>query len=151
MTIEKLYQILIELKSTLSKMLEVSKSKQEILINRNHEKLNSLINREQRLLNELNDLSNHQKILVSNINEEYHLPKQLNNITEMLKLMGNKINSKKKENLLQILDEIKSSAGELNTINAQNKMLIEVSREFIKGIIQAARGNDSKSIINRKM
>lgn len=151
MTIKKLQTVLTELSSTITNLLEASKSKQNVLINRDHENLNSLINSEQRLISEMNSLSQQQKTETAKLKDEYGIPEQLTSLTEILKLLDGKIDSETQNKMTQTLSEIKNNAEELGIINTQNKMLIETSREFIKGIIHAVRGNDKKSLINRKI
>lgn len=151
MTIEKLQTIITELNSTMASLLEASKSKQHVLINRDHENLNSMINHEQRLISEMNALSQQQKSITAKFKEEYGVPEQLTSLTDILQLIGKKIDVETRNKMMQILNEIKNNAEELGNINTQNKILIETSREFIRGIIHAVRGNDNKSLINRKI
>jgi len=149
--INKLQEIISELSLTIANLLEVSKEKQKVLVNRDHENLNSLINQEQRLLTDLNALSNQQKVVTAKVKSEFQVPDQLTSVSEILELIDGKVDAKIKRNIEVMLNKIKNHSEELSVINAQNKMLIESSREFIKGIIHAVRGNDNKSIINRKM
>lgn len=151
MIVNKLQEILTELNSTMNKLLEVSKSKQDVLINRDHENLNALINQEQRLLTEMNGLSNQQKAITEKLKTEFDVPAQLSSVSEILELIAERIDVNSVRQMMQILSEIKTTGEELHEINEQNKMLIETSREFIRGIIHAVRGSDNNSIINRKM
>lgn len=151
MDTQKLKNSVSSIETTIEKLLETSKTKQTVLIERNHEQLNSLIEKEQQLLNTIANLSKQQKIFSDEIKNEFGLPKEMNSLTDILDLIKNKLNENDFVHLKTSLKKINDQSAELNRFNEQNKMLIEASRIFIKGIIQSVRGSANSSIINRRM
>ncbi len=151
MITKKLHSVLEEIQAAISQLLEISKSKQEVLINRDHDNLNALTNQEQRLLAEINELSRQQRVVTAEFKAEYQVPNKIDSITEILEIIDERIDPRIKQSIIEILENIKTNSEELSEINDQNKVLIDTSREFIKGIIHAVRGSSNNSIINRKM
>jgi flagellar biosynthesis/type III secretory pathway chaperone len=67
--------------SAIEKLLEITRTKQTVLIQRNHEELNNLIEKEQQLLNTLSHLSKHQKSLTNSIKIEFNIDEDTNSLT----------------------------------------------------------------------
>lgn len=151
MEMQRLKKNIVSIESTIEKLMEISKTKQTVLIQRNHEELNSLIEKEQQLLNTITNLSKQQKSLTDEIKLEFGLPEETNSLTDILNLINNEIDKDHSIQLKESLKNISEQSVELHKINEQNKMLIEASRIFIKGIIQSVRGSANSSIINRRM
>ncbi len=137
--------------SAIEKLLEITKTKQTVLIQRNHEELNNLIEKEQQLLNTLSHLSKHQKSLTNSIKIEFNIDEDTNSLTDILEYVSKNISLDDLNRLKSLLQNINEKSKELQKINEQNKMLIEASRVFIKGIIQSVRGSANSSLINRRM
>lgn len=151
MDIQKLKNSISLIENTIASLLEISKTKQTVLIQRNHNELNTLIEKEQQLLNTIANLSKQQKSFTDEIKSEFGLPKDLSSLTDILDLTKDKLNENDFVHLKSSLNKINEQSAELHKFNEQNKMLIEASRIFIKGIIQSVRGSANSSIINRRM
>lgn len=151
MDTKKLSEILESIEQNISKLLELSVSKQKVLIQRNHDELNSLSDSEEKCLNNIAYLTKQQKIFTEQLKEELNIPAQISSLTEVLELSGSNITGEHRIKILKALQEIKTMSAELELNNFQNKMLIESSRTFIKGIIEAVRGSKNSSFINRRM
>jgi len=151
MDTKKLTEIIESIEQNISKLLELSVSKQKVLIQRNHDELNSLSESEEKCLNNIAFLTKQQKTFTEQLKEELNIPSGISSLTEVIELSGNNIISDYRIRMLKALHEIKIMSAELELKNFQNKMLIETSRTFIKGIIQAVRGSKNSSLINRRM
>ncbi|WKZ70145.1 MAG: flagellar export chaperone FlgN [Melioribacteraceae bacterium] len=151
METKKLPEILISIDETIRHLLDLSKVKQTVLINRNHDELNELIEREQKYLTNISHLSKQQKLFTEQLKLNFEVPTDINSIIDILEIVGDRLDSNFRNTVLTTLYSIQENSLELHKINEQNKMLIETSRAFIKSIIQAVRGSVDTSIINRRM
>ena len=151
METKKLPEVLISIDETIRHLLDLSKVKQTVLINRNHDELNELIEREQKYLTNISHLSKQQKLFTEQLKLNFEVPSDINSIIDILEIIGNRLDPNFRNTVLTALYSIQENSLELHKINEQNKMLIETSRAFIKSIIQAVRGSVDNSIINRRM
>lgn len=151
MKTQKLPEILNTINETLIKLLELSEEKQKVLIQRDHDQLNTLSEKEQKYLNDISLLTKQQKVCTEQLKIEFELPRNMTSLTDMIEVIGNRLDIDYRRNILITLNEIKKISIGLERTNEQNKMLIETSRVFIKTIIQAVRGSGNNSLINRRM
>lgn len=151
METKKLPEVLISIDETIKNLLDLSKVKQTVLINRNHDELNELTEREQKYLTNISHLSKQQKLYTEQLKENFEVPTDISSIIDILEIVGNRLDPNFRNTVLTTLYSIQENSLELHKINEQNKMLIDTSRAFIKSIIQAVRGSVDTSIINRRM
>lgn len=151
METKKLPEVLISIDETIKNLLDLSKVKQTVLINRNHDELNELTEREQKYLTNISHLSKQQKLYTEQLKENFEVPTDISSIIDILEIIGNRLDPNFRNTVLTTLYSIQENSLELHKINEQNKMLIDTSRAFIKSIIQAVRGSVDTSIINRRM
>ena len=151
METKKLPDILNALSESISKLLELSKAKQKVLIQRDHDQLNTISENEQKYLNDIANLSKQQRLCTDQLKLDFGVPSGMSSLTDIIELIGNRLNPEFSGRVLTTLNNIKENSIRLERTNEQNKMLIETSRTFIKAIIQAVRGNGNNSLINRRM
>ena len=151
MKTEKLLEILNAINESMHKLLELSKTKQKVLIQRDHDQLNSLTENEQKYLNDISHLNKQRRLCTDQLKIDYSVPTAMTSLTDIIELIGHRIDDNVKRKVLITLNTIKENSSRLERINEQNKMLIETSRTFIKAIIQAVRGSGNASLINRRM
>jgi RNA processing factor Prp31 len=151
METKKLPEVLISIDETIKNLLDLSKVKQTVLINRNHDELNELTEREQKYITNISHLSKQQKLYTEQLKENFEVPTDISSIIDILEIVGNRLDPNFRNTVLTTLYSIQENSLELHKINEQNKMLIDTSRAFIKSIIQAVRGSVDTSIINRRM
>lgn len=151
METKKLPEVLISIDETIKNLLDLSKVKQTVLINRNHDELNELTEREQKYITNISHLSKQQKLYTEQLKENFEVPTDISSIIDILEIIGNRLDPNFRNTVLTTLYSIQENSLELHKINEQNKMLIDTSRAFIKSIIQAVRGSVDTSIINRRM
>lgn len=151
MEIQKLSEIVSIIDVLISKLMEISLIKQKVLIQRDHDQLRALTEQEQKYLNQIFHLTKQQKLHADKLKMQFNLPAEITSLSEIMKLIGGNIDRALVKKILASLKSIKSNSDQLQKINEQNKMLIETSRVFIKGIIQAVRGSDNSAVINRQM
>lgn len=148
---KKLPEILNLLNESISKLLELSKAKQKVLIQRDHDQLNTISENEQKLLNDISYLNKQQRLITDQIKIEFGVPGAMTSLSDIIELIGHRLDPNIMKKMLIALDSIKENSIRLEKVNEQNKMLIETSRTFIKAIIQAVRGSGNSSLINRRM
>lgn len=151
METKKLPEVLISIDETIKNLLDLSKVKQTVLINRNHDELNELTEREQKYLTNISHLSKQQKLYTEQLKVNFEVPTDISSIIDILEIVGNRLDPNFRNTVLTTLYSIQENSLELHKMNEQNKMLIETSRAFIKSIIQVVRGSVDTSIINRRM
>jgi hypothetical protein len=145
---KKLFEVLSENEENLKLFLDIVKEKQEALIKNDADILEKLIVIEERILSEIDDIRIRMQYEVEAAALEFNFRLEHNFLKELIEKMKTTDNHEV-EKLVTYQSSIRWLVMQINDINAQNKVLIENSRKFVKEIISIIT-SENKQLLDRK-
>lgn len=150
MKTNELINTLKEQEESLRQFLECSISKQKAIVKNDIESLHNSLNREEKILSQIDNNGKKITSVLENLSHEYGLEPGPISLSEFLNsVVDNSEINVKVINLLR--NSIKDLIGRSSKINEQNKILIDHSRNFLRETIAVLIGLSKRPLLDRKV
>ena len=150
MKTNQLITILKEQEESLRLFLECSINKQKAIVQNDIESLHNSLNHEEKILSQIDNNGKKISSVIENLAKEYGLEMEAVSLSEFLNSVTNKTEINVKViNLLR--NSIKDLISKSSTINEQNKILIDHSRNFLRETIAVLIGLSKRPLLDRKV
>ncbi len=147
METSQLDRMLEENKINLEKFLQVLSEQQKHLVDNNISGLEQSIIKEEKLINQIEEVKFKTAEALSNLIEEYSIKVNGSRLKDFISAVKNKINI---DETIILQKKIFDLANQVKQMNNQNKVLIEHARSFIKATVKAL-STDNSLVLDRKV
>ena len=151
MEIKNIFRILVEQKSNLEDLLNITKEKQKSLVNNDRELLDECVSLEEKQISKIKGTEQERIEAIKAFNLKNGFPVDELRISSFVENIKDSI---KPENLLKIISlesKLKSTVLAIGDLNQQNVILIQHSRHFISATINALLNTRKSAILDRKV